>query len=89
MAVIPPGTRKRCSLCQVEILGLDVTRHAISFYEPMFTELGVVRAKDLLRHRSQAQVMVAGIKVATQTPPSGAMATACRSQPGLSASSSC
>lgn len=22
MAVIPPGTRKRCSLCQVEILGL-------------------------------------------------------------------
>ena len=54
---------------EVEILGLDVTRHAISFYEPMFTELGVVRAKDLLRHRSQAQVMVAGIKVATQTPP--------------------
>ncbi|HQR78649.1 MAG TPA: DNA polymerase III subunit alpha [Actinomycetota bacterium] len=54
---------------EVEILGLDVTRHAISFYEPMFAELGVVRARDLLAHRSQAQVMVAGIKVATQTPP--------------------
>ena len=54
---------------EVEILGLDVTRHAISFYEQMFTELGVVRSKDLLAHRSQAQVLVAGIKVATQTPP--------------------
>ncbi|MEZ5185880.1 MAG: DNA polymerase III subunit alpha [Candidatus Nanopelagicales bacterium] len=54
---------------EVEILGLDVTRHAISFYEPMFTELGVIRAKDLLTQRSQAGVLVAGIKVATQTPP--------------------
>jgi error-prone DNA polymerase len=54
---------------EVEILGMDVTRHAVSFYEPMFEALGVVRAKDLLAHRSDAQVMVAGIKVATQTPP--------------------
>ncbi len=54
---------------EVEILGLDVTRHAISFYEAMFADLGVVRAKDLLTHRSEAKVMVAGIKVATQTPP--------------------
>jgi error-prone DNA polymerase len=54
---------------EVEILGLDVTRHAISFYEQMFADLQVVRAKDLLAHRSEAQVMVAGVKVATQTPP--------------------
>jgi error-prone DNA polymerase len=54
---------------EMEILGLDVTRHAISFYETMFAELGVVRAKDLLTHRSESRVLVAGIKVATQTPP--------------------
>jgi error-prone DNA polymerase len=54
---------------EVEILGLDVTRHAISFYEQMFAELHVVRAKDLLAHRSDARVLVAGVKVATQTPP--------------------
>ena len=54
---------------EVEILGLDVTRHAISFYEQMFAELQVVRAKDLLAHRSDTRVLVAGIKVATQTPP--------------------
>jgi error-prone DNA polymerase len=54
---------------EVEILGLDVSRHAISFYEHMFADLHVVRAKDLLAHRSQDHVLVAGIKVATQTPP--------------------
>ena len=31
--------------------------------------LGVTRAPDLLRCRSQAEVLVAGVKVATQTPP--------------------
>jgi error-prone DNA polymerase len=54
---------------EVEILGLDVSRHAISFYESMFADLGLVRANDLLNHRSQEHVLVAGIKVATQTPP--------------------
>jgi len=54
---------------EVEILGLDVTRHAVSFYEQMFDSLGVVRAKELLSRRSDTRVLVAGIKVATQTPP--------------------
>ena len=54
---------------EVEILGLDVSRHAVSFYEHMFADLGVVRAKDLLTRRSHDHVLVAGIKVATQTPP--------------------
>ena len=54
---------------EVEILGLDVTRHAVSFYEPMLADLAVVRAKDLLACRSEQHVLVGGIKVATQTPP--------------------
>jgi error-prone DNA polymerase len=54
---------------EVEILGLDVSRHAVSFYEHLFADLGVVRAKDLLSHRSHEHILVAGIKVATQTPP--------------------
>jgi len=54
---------------EVEVLGLDVSQHAIRFYEDMLADLRVVRAKDLLNHRSQEHVLVAGIKVATQTPP--------------------
>jgi error-prone DNA polymerase len=54
---------------EVEVLGLDVSRHAVRFYDPMLDALGVVRAKDLLSRRSEELVLVAGIKVATQTPP--------------------
>jgi error-prone DNA polymerase len=54
---------------EVEILGMDVTVHMVSFYEDMLNDLAVVRSKDLLDCRSQAEVLVAGVKVATQTPP--------------------
>ena len=35
----------------------------------MLDALGVTRSRELLRRRSQAEVLVAGVKVATQTPP--------------------
>ena len=54
---------------ELEILGLDASRHVLDFYEPVLDVIGVTRARDLLRRRSEAEVMVAGVKVATQTPP--------------------
>ena len=54
---------------ELEVLGLDVSHHVVDFYATMLTDLGVVRAKHLLRARSQQEVLVAGVKVATQTPP--------------------
>ncbi len=54
---------------ELEILGLDVSHHVIDFYAPMLAELGITRAQDLLHRRSRQQVVVAGVKVATQTPP--------------------
>jgi error-prone DNA polymerase len=54
---------------ELDVLGLDVSRHVLDFYAPMLDALGVTRAQDLLRQRSQAEVLVAGVKVATQTPP--------------------
>jgi error-prone DNA polymerase len=54
---------------EIEILGLDVSAHVVSFYEPMLRELNAVPARDLLQVRSQGRVFVAGAKVATQTPP--------------------
>jgi error-prone DNA polymerase len=54
---------------EVEILGLDVSQHLIRFYEPMLAELSLARARDLLRCRAEQVVWVAGVKVATQTPP--------------------
>ncbi len=54
---------------ELEILGLDVSRHVVDFYHQFLDELGVTRSKDLLRRRSKSELLVAGVKVATQTPP--------------------
>jgi error-prone DNA polymerase len=60
------GERVRAEL---EVLGLDVSHHVMDFHEPLLAGLGVTRARDLLGVRNRAQVLVAGVKVATQTPP--------------------
>ncbi len=54
---------------ELEILGLDVSRHVVDFYAGLLDELGVTRSKDLRQQRSKAELLVAGVKVATQTPP--------------------
>ena len=54
---------------ELEILGLDASRHVVDSYATFLDELGVVRSHDLLRQRSKSDLLVAGVKVATQTPP--------------------
>ena len=54
---------------ELEILGLDVSRHVVDTYAAFLDALGVTRSTDLLRQRSRAELLVAGVKVATQTPP--------------------
>ena len=53
---------------ELEVLGLDATRHIVSFYEPLLCDLGVTRSKDLRSARGGSKVVVAGVKVASQTP---------------------
>jgi error-prone DNA polymerase len=54
---------------ELEVLGLDASTHVVSFYDPLLDRLEVTRAVDLLAGRDGARVRVAGVKVATQTPP--------------------
>jgi error-prone DNA polymerase len=61
-----PSERVRAEL---DVLGMDVSHHVLDFYRPMLADLAVVPAHELLDQRSGAQVWVAGVKVATQTPP--------------------
>ncbi|HEX7248670.1 MAG TPA: DNA polymerase III subunit alpha, partial [Actinomycetota bacterium] len=53
---------------ELEVMGLDATRHIVSFFEPLLADLGVTRARDLRRTRGGSKVIVAGVKVASQTP---------------------
>ncbi|MDP2288737.1 MAG: DNA polymerase III subunit alpha [Actinomycetota bacterium] len=53
---------------ELELLGLDVTKHVMDSYRALLTELGVTPAADLLTCHSEQEVLIAGVKVATQTP---------------------
>jgi error-prone DNA polymerase len=53
---------------ELDVLGLDATRHLVSFFEPLLADLGVTRAADLHTKRQDEHVMVAGVKIASQTP---------------------
>jgi error-prone DNA polymerase len=54
---------------ELDVLGLDVSHHVLEFHEPFLEALEVTRSADLLRRRSRSELLVAGVKVATQTPP--------------------
>jgi error-prone DNA polymerase len=66
---LPEMTSTERVRAELEVLGLDATRHVVDFYEPFLAAIRATRAPDLVRCRSQAEVLVAGVKVATQTPP--------------------
>ena len=54
---------------ELEVLGLDASRHVLDFYAPLLDALGVTRSREVLHRRSRGELLVAGVKVATQTPP--------------------
>jgi error-prone DNA polymerase len=68
-AGLPEMTAGERVRAELEVLGLDVTDHVLRAYEPFLEALGVVRSKDLLSCRSRQEILIAGVKVATQTPP--------------------
>jgi len=65
---LPEYTDAERVRAELEVLGLDASRHLVTFFEPLLSDLGVIRSKDLHRCRSERRVMVAGVKVASQTP---------------------
>ena len=66
---LPEMSRAERVRAELDVLGLDVSSHVMDAYGPFLDELGTTRAKDLLGCRSRQEVLVAGVKVATQTPP--------------------
>ena len=54
---------------ELEVLGLDASHHVIAFYGDLLRALGATRSRDLLQTRSGSEVVVAGVKVSTMTPP--------------------
>ena len=65
---LPPMTPAEIVEAELDILGMDVSRHVLTFYAGLLAGLGVVRAADLPGRPAGSEVLVAGVKVATQTP---------------------
>ncbi len=66
---LPEMTGAERVRAELEVLGLDVSRHVVDFYTPLLDALEVTRSRELLSRRSRSTLLVAGVKVATQTPP--------------------
>jgi error-prone DNA polymerase len=66
---LPAMTASESVKYEIDRLGIDMSRHMIEFYGEFLNAIGAVRSSDLLKQRSQSSVLVAGIKVAMQTPP--------------------
>jgi error-prone DNA polymerase len=54
---------------ELEFLGMDISTHAIKFYAPFLSSIGAMRSCDLISQRSNCEYLVAGIRVALQSPP--------------------
>ena len=54
---------------ELEILKMDVSQHVLEEYREMLDEMGVIRSSELVTLRGKTEVLVAGVRVATQTPP--------------------
>jgi error-prone DNA polymerase len=71
--VVPAGQLRELDpaervAAELEILGFDVSRHVLDFYAELLDGLRVVRSRDLDGCRAGDSILVAGVKVATQTP---------------------
>jgi error-prone DNA polymerase len=54
---------------ELEILGLDASGHVMDYYRPMLADLRATQSRTILGCRNGQEILVAGVKVATQTPP--------------------
>ncbi|MFC1430282.1 DNA polymerase III subunit alpha [Streptacidiphilus sp. N1-3] len=66
---LPVMTAKEELGAELAVLGLDVSRHLITDHHQLLAELGATPAHRLAELRTGEQVLVAGAKVANQTPP--------------------
>jgi error-prone DNA polymerase len=54
---------------ELDLMAVDVSEHLMTSHRPLLDRLGVTTADRLLGLRNGTEVLVAGVRVATQTPP--------------------
>jgi error-prone DNA polymerase len=54
---------------ELDLMAVDVSEHLMASHRPLLERLGVTTADRLLGLRNGTEVLVAGVRIATQTPP--------------------
>jgi error-prone DNA polymerase len=54
---------------EIDLTGMDISRHMLDFYGEFLNHVGAIRSSELIRQRTGTSVLVAGVKVALQMPP--------------------
>jgi error-prone DNA polymerase len=67
--VLPAPTLVDTVRAELDLMAVDVSDHLMSSHRPLLDRLGVTTADKLLGLRNGTEVLVAGVRVATQTPP--------------------
>ncbi|CAM3066111.1 DNA polymerase III subunit alpha [Arthrobacter ulcerisalmonis] len=66
---LPPPTLVETVRTELDLMALDVSSHLMDSHRPLLDRLGVSTADQLLGLRNGTEVLVAGVRIATQTPP--------------------
>jgi error-prone DNA polymerase len=62
-------TREEKLQAELSILQMDVTEHQIEQFRPMLDAMGVINSNELVGLRNKSEALIAGVRIATQTPP--------------------
>ena len=68
-AALPAPTMVDNVRAELDLMAVDVSEHLMESHRPLLDKLGVTTADKLLGLRNGTEVLVAGVRVATQTPP--------------------
>ncbi|TDT80407.1 DNA polymerase III alpha subunit [Arthrobacter sp. AG258] len=66
---LPAPTLVENVRAELDLMAVDVSSHLMDSHRPLLDKLGVTTADSLLSLRNGTEVLVAGVRVATQTPP--------------------
>ncbi|MEE2569259.1 DNA polymerase III subunit alpha [Pseudarthrobacter sp. J64] len=66
---LPAPTLVDTVRAELDLMALDASGHLMESHRPLLDKLGVTTADKLLALRNGTEVLVAGVRVATQTPP--------------------
>ena len=68
-ALFPEPSKEQKIRTELDLTAIDTTGHLMQSHKPYLQALGTIPADQLITLRNHTRVLVAGVRVATQTPP--------------------